>query len=434
MSPFYQFVEGKITSLTTSNGAEFTDAISIIQKLNTPHPILRQKIDLTSSLHIFLKKFENQKSFLIHFLVETLGYTDSEAHNEWNDGYTLLQELAKDCYFDPHLRTPRGLVAIALPWSSPLYRFCAQIIPALIAQNHVVLFCDKDSSQIYTQLAEWVHLCEMGHGKIAVLSSATPDVRDLVRDHPAIKNLHVESHLYEAQPWRPALLNPDKLCRFFHGAHNAVIVLNDANLKTIKPLFLRSLNYHLKSEIRFNRWFVQEKIYPALIDEMKKWSTEIEPEYFGKPTSSSYRKELLAQLQELRNERYWLKPLSEQADHWNVVTDFSNCSPVHQKELLGPFLTITRVKNISEASKFANTTDYSNSVCVITASQEKSLELRLLLKTLYVFHNRIPTPHTPHLTYGEGFCGTGLGTTNDLFYANKKELFEENSLTSSIDG
>jgi acyl-CoA reductase-like NAD-dependent aldehyde dehydrogenase len=420
LSSYHQFIQGETSTSSSDTGAGFAESISALQYLNKPTSAVRAEKNYLAAIHTLQSFIKENSSALTELLISNLGFSQISAHTELIAAQTVLQNLESESTFDPQIRFARGLVAIRLTWSSPIQRFFMQVVPALICQNSVLLFCDKEVSKIYVQLSEWVFSTELGRNRIAVVSTSEKDTLDLLCDHPSVKALHVEDHLYSSSQFRHRILLPEKHYRFFFGAHNPVIILNDANLNLLTDTLYQSLQYHSWSEVRFNRWFVQEKIFPDFIDWLNKALTFFPENHFGRMVVEKYKQEYLQQHSEFSRTKHWIHPYSLDPQTLNVNTDFSNCSSYHQKELLGPLLTITRFKNGPEVSKFANTTFFSNCTSIFTESIEKFKDLALLQRTSNVVHNALPQMQSAAMRRGELLCGMGSEVSNFDFYSTKK--------------
>ena len=218
-------------------------------------------------------------------------------------------------------------------------------------------------------------------------------------------------HLYESSLFRSRALSPEKLYSLHFGAHNPVLIMNDADLSRLEQPLRTSLQYHMRSEVRFNRWFVQEKIYPDFLNMVNGFLEKAKTEDWGSIKVESYKKALQLQSHEIATSKHWLLPKSEVG--LNICSDFSNCSPLHQTELLAPLVTMTRFKNGPEATKFAGTTHFANATSIFTESKDKYTELAGLQKTQYVHHNTVP--HLFDLSLLSGSRHSALVTSTSVF-------------------
>lgn len=407
-------------SHSSANSASFAELIKTIQFLNKNSlPHYRAAKDYTSELDEFFAKLIQSQSELISLMVSDLGYTPELAARDLRLTQTYQCAYPYSAIYNPRTTAPEGLIAVHGTWSSPVYRFLDQAVPALLQEGSVLLYCEPEVSRVYCRLAELLHGTKMAENRLSVLPITEPDVLEVLLDHPSIRGIQGQMHLYQSHIYRSRPLSPEKLYNLHFGAHNPVLIMNDADLALIPFLLDESMFYHIRSEVRFNRWFVQEKVFPEVLSVVQAHMKTIKDTSWGSITTSSYQAAFENQKMELRASRQWLLPTDSQV---NVCTDFSNCSPLHQIELLGPLLTLTRFKNGPEAAKFAGTTHYSNVTAILTSSKDKYLELAALQRTPYVTWNSVPTAFDKRLESGLRHCSL---KTSSSVVAQIKVLAEE---------
>lgn len=415
----YHFVNERRSPLNSE--IDFLQLIKTIQYLNKhtlPH--YRAEKNYTENLRKFFDVILENSEQLQKEMVTSLGYSPEDAHEDFEDSLYLLKQLiTTQAEFKPSFTIPQRFIAVYGSWSSPLYRFFKSIVPALTQQCSVLVFCEPEASSIYSQLAEWISTSELGLNRVAVLPITNKEVLEALLEHPSLQGIEMQSHLYHSSFFRKHCHLPEKNYNLHFGAHNPVIILNDASPKYVAEMLNDSLRFHQRSEIRFNRWFVQEKILPEVIEVLQQYSQTKIKGSFGQITSQQYQQAFDQQLKDLSASKNWLNPLKNSI--FNVCTDFSNCSPLHQTELLGPLLTITRVKNIAEATKFANTTNYSNATCILTESDEKYLEAASQQRTPFVFKNKRPHLFDTCLDSGDRFCA--FKTTPQAAYIHRTIVY-----------
>ncbi|MCC6137689.1 MAG: aldehyde dehydrogenase family protein [Bdellovibrionaceae bacterium] len=401
---------------TVSTPADFTTLIKAIQFLNKhalPH--YRASKDYSPDVDLFFKTIKEQKDVFVNMLTSHLGYSTALANTDFEHTLRHFSNSPISKKFNPTHSMPQGLVAVYGSWSSPLYRFIQHVLPALTNECSVLLFCEPEASSIYCKLAEVISATAFATNRLVVLPIVDKEVLSTLLDHPSIHAVSGQMNLHQAPMFRERVLSAEKTYSLHFGAHNPVIFLNDYEDSHVDTLLASSLQFHMRSEVRFNRWFVQEKIYPDFIEKLKQRLDKMDPSFFGNAVVKNYQTAFEAQQKELSNTKHWLL---EQTDNGiNICSDFSNCSPLHQTELLGSRLTITRFKNGPEATKFAGTTHYSNATCIITASQEKYMELAGQQLTPFVFLNTLPDVFDSSLNSGLGHCSL---ITSEIAYTQPR--------------
>lgn len=403
------FIAGQVNPQTSA--ADFPQLIKTIQFLNKNALTVSRTIkNYKPDVDAFLKALCEEETSFKSLYTSTLGYSARQAEIDFRMSLEYIEKLPESTTFDPRHSIPVGLIAVYGTWSSPLYRFALNILPALLQENSVLLFCEPEVSEIYAKLAELLK-SPLGENRIAVLPILDREVMETLLDHPSINAITGQMHLYESSLFRSRPLDPEKLYSLHFGAHNPVLVMNDADLSLIETPMRESLQYHTRSEVRFNRWFVQEKIYPDFMNVVNDLIGKAKDEDWGRILVPSYKSALQIQNKELAASKHWLLAKSESG--LNICSDFSNCSPLHQTELLAPLLTITRFKNGPEATKFAGTTHFANATSIFTSSADKYAELSGLQKTALVYHNTLP--HAFDVSLLAGSRHTSLVTAASVF-------------------
>lgn len=403
---FCEFTSEKIVS--TTNSADFSTLIKTIQYINKNSiQTIRNDKNQSQDIDSFFQKVEEKKNIILQNLCQSLGYTLDEATQDIDQSLDSSSDLIIEKNFSIKHNIPQRLVAVYGHWSSPLYRFIKYVLPSLLQQSSVVLFCEPEASEIYCLFAEMISQTELGKNRIAVLPVDDPEVLSAILEHPSISSVIGQMNLFQAPLYRQRILSPDKTYNLHFGAHNPIIFLNDTQQAQVTTLLAQSLQYHTRAEVRFNRWFVQEKIYPELINWVEMYLNQNSKLHFGNIKVKSYSYHYEQQNKDLFKVKHWLR--QNTVDEMNICSDFSNCSPLHQMELLGPLLTITRFKNGLEATKFANTTNHANATCIVTNSNEKFIELAQHQRTPVVFNNILPKKFDTSLDQGDRHCS--LSTT-----------------------
>jgi acyl-CoA reductase-like NAD-dependent aldehyde dehydrogenase len=199
-----------------------------------------------------------------------------------------------------------------------------------------------------------------------------------------------------------------KRIRIHLGGRNPMIFTHDAPLESLPELLAMALDSSYLAEHSFNRWFVQDKNFADFVKQIEITFPKIPVP--KQEDNTFYEGVIQNQNASLFKEKNWqLGPI-------NVNTDFNNCSPWQQQEVLGPILTITRFKNTAEAIKFANTTNYASGAAVFTGSVEKSMDIAQQLSMPHRFSQIAPDMGAIPLIAGLSNTGFGQTIANKDFF------------------
>lgn len=379
---------------------DFSEIISAVQKVGKAAPEIKKipiakKIGFVESFISFLQKNK-----------ETLKSTYKQNHNcdnfenELEESEQSLKTLIQILTSKKNL--PPGPTLIFASWSSPLLRFCEKVIPALAMGNSVLLH-QRMNDPSYELLNSLAYSAGFPEDSLQTVCADTVDLIEIIYTHPSIRAVLIEGNLFETYQLKPFLREENKIYKTHFGSRNPVIFLHDSPLDLLKDLAYLALNFKYRGEIRFNRWFVQEKIYDNFRQLLTTYLKDLalkHPSLWSTP--QAFKDLHLKQWSSLKKESpQWTQFVHEQnpADGAPAVhLDFNNCSPWQQRELNGPILTLTRFKNSTEAVKFANTTYYSDSASIFSSSTEKSQEVadQLMMPNIALnkmYKKNVMTPH-----------------------------------------
>ncbi|MBY0314434.1 MAG: aldehyde dehydrogenase family protein [Bdellovibrionales bacterium] len=322
---------------------------------------------------------------------------------EWDEAEYAISILKKVLSEDKTL--PVGPVVVFGSFSSPLLRFCETVLSALAIGNTVLLHHYGDH-QAYEALRDLAYQAGFAEDSLKVLAVKDEDLLEVIYTHPSVRAVHVEGPLTETSRLKKYLREENKLYKTNFGSRNPLIFLYDAPTTDLKDLLKESLNYTYRAEMRWNRWFVQEKNYATFRELVQSLLPEViaeNPSFTTGEFSANYAE----QFQTLKKESPQWSQLSSPGLETAFHLDFNNCSPWQQKETIGPVLTLTRFKNSAEAIKFANTTYYADSACVFSSTDEKSQELadQLIMPNISInslYHRDFTNPHITLFETGNG--------------------------------
>lgn len=296
-------------------------------------------------------------------------------------------------------RPPLGTSLIFGSSSSYLLRLIPAL-HALINRCSLVFLCNPDQHDNYEKILSRLVQNGIPEKSIVLVSTQDPELLETLIAHPSLKAIHFEGRHYEGAFLKNLTLPVfQKRIRIQLGGRNPVIFTHDAPLELLPELLSVALDNSYLAEHSFNRWFVQDKNYAAFISQLELALPNMTVPSLQ--TTSTYEHALQAQNSSLFKEKNW------QLGSVNINTDFNNCSPWQQQEVLGPTLTVTRFKNTAEAIKFANTTNYASGAAVFTGSLEKSMDLAQQLTMTHRFSQMVPDMGA--LPVVEGLSGSGFG-------------------------
>lgn len=395
-----QFVNNQLKPIDHATGADFSVAIQAIQTVSKAELDLKKlsSAKLNESLINFVDKIKEEKKE---------SFTPKELKHFLRKSDFLIQSFNLD-------RPPLGPALIYGSRSSPLLRFFP-VLQALKSRCSVVLFCNPATASTYIDFLKILFESHIPPQCLALITTQDPEALETLVFHPSLKSIYFTGHEYEASFFKNLNLPFfQKRIKIHFGGKNPVVFSHDANLDLLEEMLKLSLDTSYLDEHRFHRWFVHDKAYNLFSEKLNSLYSNIIPTLnlsFSK--DPLYLKSLELQNESLLKEKNWqsLSPPYIYTNH-----DFNNCSPWQQQDTLGPLLTITRYKTMSEAIKFANTTNFASACAVISADKNKSIEISNQLTMPHSFNNEVPDIGAIDAPLGLVGSGIGFAFSDEKFF------------------
>ena len=305
-------------------------------------------------------------------------------------------------------RPPIGASLIFGTHSSLLLRL-VPVLHALKNRCSLVFLCSPEQHVNYEKLLTQLIQNGIPEKSVVLVSTQDPEALETLIAHPSLKAIHFESHHYEGAFLKTLNLPVfKKRIRIHLGGRNPVIFTHDAPYEVLPEFLAVALDNSYLAEHSFNRWFVQDKNYSDFVKQIEILLPKVPTLSLEK--NAAYDRVVQTQNAALLKENNW------KLGTVNLNTDFNNCSPWQQQEILGPILTITRFKNTAEAIKFANTTNYASGAAVFTGSIEKSMDLAQQLSMPHRFSQKVPDMGAVPLVTGLSDTGFGQNMADKDFF------------------
>ncbi|MBX7232031.1 MAG: aldehyde dehydrogenase [Bdellovibrionales bacterium] len=292
------------------------------------------------------------------------------------------------------VREPLGVVGLITPWNLPLYLLTWKLAPALVTGNTVVCKPSELTPTTTHLLSEVCHEVGLPPGVVNIVHGRGATAGATLASHPGVSAISFTGGTETGEKIQALAGSTFKKVSLELGGKNAVILLKDAPLDKIIPEIIRS-SFLNQGEICLcgSKILVQESIYQEFL---KRFVEETQKIVVGDPMlDSTFMGALISQhhfekvqkniaqalkeggtqlagheplhLPEPIAQGYFLRP--------TVITDLSNCSPLHQTEIFGPVVTVNSFKYPHEAIKWANNSPYGLSASLWTQDISKAHKL-----------------------------------------------------------
>ncbi|MCY1198786.1 Phenylacetaldehyde dehydrogenase [compost metagenome] len=391
---------------------------------------------------------ENMEAF-IKLLTTEQGKPRAGA--EWEIGGCIhwLREIAKQSLPEEIVRdeaagrvvtryTPIGVIGCITPWNFPLLLAVWKIAPALVAGNTVVL-----------KPSPYTPLCTLWFGELAqkilppgVLNiiSGGNELGQWMTEHPGIGKISFTGSTATGRKvMQSASINLKRLTLEL-GGNDPAIVLPDVDPKAVaKDLFWASFQNSAQFCVATKRLYVHEDIYDDLVSALCEYAKSVVVDNGILPGSDLGPLQNKMQYEKVRdllsdseskghNVLLGGKPV-DRAGYFIPVTLIDNPPEDARcvvEEAFGPVLPILKYRDIEDAIRRANNTEYGLAASVWSADVERAREIAGKLEAGTVWINHIHA-FSPDIAFG-GHKQSGVGIENSLHglseYCNMQTILE----------
>jgi RHH-type proline utilization regulon transcriptional repressor/proline dehydrogenase/delta 1-pyrroline-5-carboxylate dehydrogenase len=277
-----------------------------------------------------------------------------------------------------HQYTARGLAVIIAPWNFPLAILCGMTAAALVAGNCAIMKPSEQSAVIGARLARVFRDAGVPPGALQFLSGPGSTVGAYLVEHPDIALIaftgskEVGLKIWEAAGrTRPGQSQLKKVvCEM--GGKNAIIVDADADLDEAVPAILASaFGYQGQKCSAASRLIVLEPVYERLLERLVDGASSLrigspeDPANIVGPVidNDAYQriKSFIESAKEYAKLAY-SAPVDAREGYYigpTIFRDVPPDSPLAQQEIFGPVLAVIRARDLDEALRFANGTEFA---------------------------------------------------------------------------
>jgi RHH-type proline utilization regulon transcriptional repressor/proline dehydrogenase/delta 1-pyrroline-5-carboxylate dehydrogenase len=328
---------------------------------------------------------------------------------------------------------PRGVTGIIAPWNFPLAILTGMATAALVTGNTILIKPAEPSSVIGALLVDILQSVGAPPGVVNFVPGRGQIVGDRIVEHPGVAMIaftgsravglaiNAKAAQVSAQPTSKIV----KHVIAEMGGKNAIIVDADADLdEAVLGIIKSAFGYQGQKCSACSRLIVLDAVHDTLVDRLIEAARSIVIAPAEDP-SSQVGAVIDAAAQQRINEYIAIGhqegravvatdpgPLKEQGYFVgpHIFVDVAPDARIAQEEIFGPVLAVIRVKDLDEAIRVANGTDYALTGGMYSRSPENLDRVRRELLVGNVYLNR---PITGALVGRQPFGGfkmSGIGT------------------------
>ncbi len=273
---------------------------------------------------------------------------------------------------------PRGVGLVIAPWNFPLAILCGMTVAALVTGNTVVMKPAEQSSITAARFMDLATRAGLPPGVLNLLTGHGEDVGEFLVNHPKIDfvaftgSKEVGLKIWEAGgKTRPGQTHLKKVvCEM--GGKNALIVDADADLdEAVLGALYSAFGYQGQKCSALSRLIVHADCYDRFLERLVEATKNIkvgfpeEPATIVGPVVDKEAHERVKRYVEIGKgeARLAFEGTVPEGDGYFVApTIFGEVSPtarVAKEEIFGPVLAVLKAKDLDEAIRFANDTEFA---------------------------------------------------------------------------
>lgn len=392
-------------------------AFKISNKLfNVVDKLREKRQEFAELLTLEVGKPINESLVEVDRSIETLKLAAEEAKRIYGESVPLDAGLNGKGFFAFTQRMPLGVVVAIAPFNYPLNLTIHKIAPAIACKNTVIVKPPSEAPLTVMKFCELLNE-EFPDGVVNVVTGYGSEVGDYL-----VTSADVDKVSFTGSVPTGLMISQKagmKKVTLELGGNDPMIVLKDADVdKAIKGVINGAFLNAGQVCMGVKRIIIDESIADEFV---QKLVVATEKLVMGNPQDSKttlgtlISKKAAMQVEQAVNDAVekGAKILTggNREDAFYEATVIDNVSPdmdLVQNETFGPIAPIIRVKNLDEAIKIANDTEYGLQAGVFTNDYYAAMRCANEIEAGTVFVNKQSTFRTDNMPFG-GFKNSGIG-------------------------
>jgi glyceraldehyde-3-phosphate dehydrogenase (NADP+) len=433
ISPVTGEVLGKIQAVTHSEADKAIMRAKEAQK-EWAHKTLTEREKILELAADWMREHE---PFLTKALILEIGKTEKDAKDEVLRSADMIEYFAREAgnlhgnelrggaypgYDDSKIcmveRVPLGVILAIGPFNYPINLSISKIAPALVTGNAVVFKPPTQGSIVGLHITEIFRKAGLPEGLLVTVTGGGGDIGDYLTTHPKIDMI---TYTGSSEIGKRIAAQVGLIPMLFEcGGNNPAIVLQDANIdqtvdEIVKGAFsyagqrCTAIKYVLGLDPQLN------EIVPKVVEKTKKMIKTGDPREsthtMGPVINDRSAEEIETRIMKAKADGARLMLGGDRNGRYLEPTILDNVRmsmDVVATETFGPVVCFVRVKNIDEAVKIVNDSQYGLQVSIFTKDEGVGIRIGSHINTGTVQLNNRPQRGPDHFPF-MGVKDSGMG-------------------------
>lgn len=322
----------------------------------------------------------------------------------------------------------RGVCLVIAPWNFPLAILTGMVTAALVTGNTVVMKPAEQSSLIAVKLMEMIQEAGFPKDVVSFLPGIGEEIGPFLVEHPKVeiiaftgsKNVGLDI-LRKSSEVRPGQKNVKK-CIIEMGGKNAMIIDSDADLdEAVAAAVYSAFGFQGQKCSALSRAVVHEDIYERFLERIVEAAGSIKvlppenPQSFVGPVvdKDAYDRIMRTIEDAKKSSRLVFQSKVPMEGYFVPPTIFADVDPkssLAQNEIFGPVLAVIKAKDIDDALRIANDTEYGLTGGLFSRSPANIEKVKAEFEVGNLYINRTITGAMVERHPFGGFKMSGVGS------------------------
>ena len=309
------------------------------------------------------------------------------------DDYPFTEKIGSSLV----VKEPVGVAACITPWNYPLHQIVAKLAPALAAGCTMVVKPSEVAPLSAFILAEIVHQAGLPPGVFNLLTGYGETAGEALAGHPGVDLVSFTGSLRAGRRVGELASASIKRVSLELGGKSASVILDDADLaQAVKGTVASSVINSGQTCSALTRMLVPEALYPAAAALAVEFAAGYAP---GDPLSDKTRLGPLVSAAQRERVHHFMRQgvlegaelltggadaaLNSTTGFFVQPTVFGRVTPemsIAREEIFGPVLSIMTYRDLDDAVRIANGTDYGLAAAVWSADPARALQVARRLR------------------------------------------------------